>query len=423
MHKKAKKKMLRKEFNSKDKIWRIEAVIHDGNWYDKPKWKKVSRVEEKDLDKWIKENKDVLIKSDEGSYRVDYDEVVRWYDEQEIDIEESIIPNNFPPKLWTKQTETDIFLNAPRRRVGTVSFVIEQPGTLQKCVQILRGTAKIMPDKLGRYKAYGLSAIHMKNLLSKGLDEKEFNSLDLKTRAVLKLRELADLPDEWIEEAVDFYSNVFAPNALRSSMSTISIYLPDGHDIHAQTVIWVIRAIKKFNEEASVPFAGYLSSVLRHWPYNLPDEQLGKELSKFQRDRKRAIDMAIDKGHSNDNVPIEVIAEIMDMPLSQYISLTNEHETWLAEKNATTLKWQDSANEKKGSLLIGQNKRTKADKSAQANLSLAAVKAAVDSKRWESAYLIIDELDKNDISKDLGENLNKDFLIKFKKHLDEINKG
>lgn len=419
---KAKRKKLKKKFQSKDKIWRIEAVIHDGNWYDIKKWRRVARVKKEDLLKWIDENEDILIKSDLGSYRVGYDEIIKWYEQEDIDVEQSIIPNNFPPKLWGNTTETDVFLNAPRRRVGTVSFVAENRDLLQKCIKILKGTGKIMPDIDGRYKAHGLSAIYMRNLLSKGLTKRELESLDIKTRAVLMQRELADLPEKWLEEAIDFYANTFAPQALRSSMSTISIYLADGHDIHSQTIIWIITAMKKFNEDASVPFSGYLSAVLRHWPYNLPDEHLGKELSRFQRERKRAIDLAEAQGHERNNVPISVIAEIMDMPMKHYIILNSEHENWLAERNATTLTWQDSANEKKGKL-VGIRRPTKADKRKLFKLSIATVKTAVDTEEWDLAYDVISQIDANNIDEDIGERLSESFLAKFEEYLGDFRKA
>ena len=414
------KKKIREHFNSQSDEWRIEAVIHDGNWYDFKKWRKVAKVKKDVLEKWIDENKDILIISELGSYRVGYDEIIKWYNENDIDLETSIVPNNFPPKLWDKTTETDVFLSAPRRRVGTVSFIAETKEILDKCENILKGTAKIMPDDGGRYKAHGLSAVHIKNLLSKGLTEKEFDSLQIKTRAMIMQRELIDLPPLWLDEALDFYVNTFAPSALRSSMSTISIYLPDRHDIHSQTMIWVISAMKKFNENASVPFSGYLSNVLRHWPYDLPDEHLGKELSKFQRDRKKAIEQAEREGLSIDgNVPIEVIAEIMGITLEDYIELNIEHENWLAEKNATTLTWEDSANEKKGTR-VGETESIKNDAQKLSRMSIATVKAAVDTEDWDSAYKLISQIDSNEIDDEIGGKLSGDFVKQFAAYLKEL---
>lgn len=411
------RKKTRDMFNSKSETWRIEAVIHDGNWYDFEKWKRVSKASKESLEKWIEENEDILIKSDLGSYRVGYDEIIRWYEKENLDLKESVVPNNFPPKLWGKSTETDVFLSAPRRRVGTVSFEVYDKELLDKCAKILKGTAKIMPDKNGRYKAHGLSSVHIRNLLSKGLSQKEFDSLEIKTRAVIMQRELTDLPIEWLEDALDFYTNNFAPSILRSSMSTISIYLPDKYDIHSQTIIWVITAIKKFNEQESVPFSGYLSNVLRHWPYDLPDEHLGKELSKFQRDRKKAIDEAEEEGLSiNGQVPVEILAELMGITIEEYTALESEHENWKSTKNATTLTWDDSANEKKGSL-VGDELAVETNAIQSSKMSISAVKAAVDTEKWESAYELISQIDSNEIDSDIASKLDKKFLVKFAEYL------
>lgn len=416
MDKLEKRKRLRRQFNAQDDIWKIEAVIHDGNWYDLEKWAKVAKVDEKTLLAWIEDNKDILIESGLGSYRVGYDEIIIWYEQEDIDVEESIVPSNFPPKLWGGTTETDVFFNAPRRRVGTVSFKVDNNEILDRCVEILKGVGKVMSDEGGRHRAYGLSAIHMKNLLSKGLTESEFESLDVKTRAILLQRELIDLPPEWLSEAITFYTNTFAPSILKSAMSTISIYLPNKEDIHSQVVVWVLTAMKKFDEKASVPFSGYLSSVLRHWPYDLPNEFLGKDLAKFQRERKKAIELAKEEGYRGGNISIETLAETMDIPKDEYIELNSEHENWLAEKNATTLTWEDSANEKKGELL-GSEAAVKVDIEKMATISLAAVRAGIETKDWGSMTAVISQIDKSDIDKNINEKLSSEFLASFAKIL------
>lgn len=416
MDKLEQRKRIRKQFNAQDDIWKIEAVIHDGNWYDPEKWAKVAKVDKKTLLAWIEDNKDILIESGLGSYRVGYDEIIRWYEQEDIDVEESIVPSNFPPKMWGGTTETDVFSNAPRRRVGTISFKVDNDEILDRCVEILKGVGKVMPDEGGRYRAYGLSAIHMKNLLSKGLTESEFESLDVKTRAILLQRELVDLPPEWLSEAITFYANTFAPSILKSAMPTISIYLPNKEDIHSQIVIWVITAMKKFDENASVPFSGYLSSVLRHWPYDLPNEFLGKDLAKFQRERKKVIELIKEEGYKGDNISIETLAEKMDISKDEYIELNSEHENWLAEKNATTLTWEDSVNEKKGELL-GSEAAVKVDVEKMATISLAAVRAGIETKDWDSMITVISQIDKSDIDKDINEKFSSEFLASFAKNL------
>ena len=413
-------RQLRKEFNARSPKWRIESVIHDGSWYDIPKWAKVAKVDEDDIREWIKNNGNNLIKSRLNSYRTKYEDIINWYEKEGIDIEQSIVPSNFPPKVWTGKTETEIFIEAPRRRVGTVNFEVETEDILEKVSTILRGVGRVSPEGGSRYRAYGLSAIHMRNLLSKGLTFEEFKSLDLRIRSILLQRELVDLPDEWLKEALPFYSKIFAPGILRPSMSTIEIYLPDRADRQSQIMIWIILAIKKFNEEASVPFSGYLSNVLRYWPYDLPDEFLGKELAKFQREKKKAIESILPENGEKGKIPVEELAELMEISLEEFLSLNEEHENWLAELNATTLTWEDSANEKKGELL-GTSEQLKPNIELMSRISMAVVKSAVDTKEWNSAYLIIKHLDTPEIDEELKTKLSSEFISKFAEHLNNKN--
>ena len=64
-----------KEFYNKPKDYRIELVIHDGNWYTKEKWAKIARVSVSDIEKYI-DSVDYLIKAND-SYRCNYDEIIR----------------------------------------------------------------------------------------------------------------------------------------------------------------------------------------------------------------------------------------------------------------------------------------------------------------------------------------------------------
>ena len=114
---KVNKKVSRKEWKQRPEIFRIEAVIHDGQWYNFDKWKRVALIkDEKVLLDWINKHKNILIKN-KDSYRVDYNEVKKWYKENNIPLEEPIIPNNFAPRLWDNNTEAEAYINAPRRLI------------------------------------------------------------------------------------------------------------------------------------------------------------------------------------------------------------------------------------------------------------------------------------------------------------------
>lgn len=385
------------EFKSRPPEWRIEAVIHDGSWYDVPKWARVAKVTQDDLNQWILKNKRKvhLIQSDEGeSYRVSHDEVLKWYKmNPDISIKDKIIPKNYPPRLWDNRTEVEAFLEVPRRKTATLTFTIENNELLKKVIVSLAGIARVRYDKSGKYRAYGLSDEYMRQVLLKNLTKSEFDSLEIKRRKGMLHRELTDFSSKFIEEALTFYLP-FSRNILKRHMSTLKIYLPDEKDIDSQIIAWVVSAMRKFDETKPIPFSGYLSTVLRFWPYDLPDEFLGKELSNFQRQRTKAIQSLTQEKSSASVFSNQEIADEMGIDIKDFVRLNNEHSTWLAERSATTLNWSDSSNEKSGQL-IGYSSATEQNIKLAHNISVATINATLKTSRFDDGCAILTSIDRN----------------------------
>ena len=78
--------------------------------------------------------------------------------------------------------------------------------------------------------------------------------------------------------------------------------------------------------------------------------------------------------------------------------------------------WEDSSNEKKGEM-VGVEERTEDDIKKLSKISIATVKAAVDSEDWDSAYRVISSIDQDDFNEHLREELSDKFLVEFKRHL------
>ena len=106
-------KELVRAFNEQPVFFRIEAVIHDGQWYDKAKWAKVAKVDISDVEAYISCNKKLIER--DGSYRVNYDDIVSWYDSHKLDVSKPLVPNNFIPKIWGGKTEIQHFIDTPKR--------------------------------------------------------------------------------------------------------------------------------------------------------------------------------------------------------------------------------------------------------------------------------------------------------------------
>ena len=378
-----------KEYPLREPIWRIEAVIHDGSWYDVKKWARVAKVQPEDIESWIRDNRQEvgLIKLEE-SYRVNYDEIIRWYSKQtDIDITDKIIPKNYPPRLWGGKTEVETFIAAKRRTTSTLTFTTDDEKMVQTCTRALAGIAKVSYEDVNTYKAYGLSDTYMEKALEKVLTTKEIKSLNIKKRKGLKHRELSDFSPEFIEQALLFYID-FASSILRSKESTLKIYLPDKGAIRSQIIEWIIKAMRKFDETQPVPFSGYLNSVLRFWPYDLPDNYLGKELSSFQRNKKKAIDRIHKRENNNRQLSSAEIVEEMKIDFNDYVRLSGEHETWLAERNASELNWTDSANEKAGTM-VGVSKRPRRDVPLASKISSAILDTILITADLDSGMYLI----------------------------------
>lgn len=339
------------DFMNQSEAWRISAVIHDGSWYTLKKWAKFAKVKKQVLNDWLKNNKDKvnLINIDE-SYRVDYEEILKWYKNQpNITIHDRIVPNNFPPKIWDNQTEVEALINTPRRKVTEVTITPDSRKLLDKCRNVLKGTAIVRFYRNGTYRACGLSPNFIEQTLRHGLTQKEFSIVNPGRKTIMRYRELSDFSPEFLNNILKFYIP-FARTMLRSRMSTLKIYLPTKNDIDMQIAMWVMVALRKFDETQPVPFSGYLNRVLAFWPYDLPDEALGKELSGFQRNRQKVINKLV-RNNNDMVIPDDMIIKEMNIDKEKYLQLSKEYHSWLAEHNASQITWDNSSNEKEGARL------------------------------------------------------------------------
>lgn len=200
-------------------------------------------------------------------------------------------------------------------------------------------------------------------------------------------------------------------------MDTISIFLPDPIDRESQIIMWVIEAIRKFDESASVPFSGYLNSVLGKWPYDVPAKTLGRELCDFQRNRSKAISDL--KKQGEEYISTAQLAEKMGLDKKIFDSYEAKHKTWLSTKNATSLIWEENGEEKSSSLsLLNGGHDTTCDIGLANQLSMAIIQTALDTGDFDNAFLIIDQMDDNNIDDGIINNLSPQFVSTLGKHMD-----
>ena len=153
------------------------------------------------------------------------------------------------------------------------------------------------------------------------------------SRQISRRREMIDFDPKFAFSLVNFYKEL-GKSFVKTSEKTISIYISSPEEQDAQVLMWVLEAIEKFDESASVPFPGYPDNVLKRWPYNLPSYFLGKELSQFQKDRAKAIDELKDEFGAEQVFSYEDIADKMGISQDYFYDLEEKHKAWIGTKNA-----------------------------------------------------------------------------------------
>lgn len=403
-------------------LFRIEAVISDGMWYSLSKWQEIAGVEEEELTEYVeKALKDgTIAQSPTGSrsYRMPAQSIIQWYKKQNINMNDcQLLDFSFPPRIWNGYTEPEGFLSAPVREIGVVSFVVDEH-TAQEVRKSLKGIARVRESEPGKYKAYGLNATYIKEKVIEAVEANcgmKAENTKVYSRQISKRREMIDFNDKFASKLVEFYKEL-GKSFVKSSEKTISIFISSPEEQDAQILMWVLEAIEKFDESASVPFPGYLDNVLKRWPYNLPNQFLGKELSQFQKDRARAIE-TLKEEYGHDLVfSYEDIAKEMGVDCNYFYDLEEKHKAWIGTKNAEPLMWEDRGEEKTDSeteSIMEPTVRGSSDRELSHKISLSAIECALETGRFDDCVSITNQIDSGDTYTDNISLLSEEFIVKF----------
>jgi DNA-directed RNA polymerase specialized sigma subunit len=408
----------KEEFRKKPEEFRIGAIISDGMWLSLPKWRKLAKVSESEINDWVEKHlrDGSLIQSKTGakSYRFPLESIRKWYQSNNLDITSQLVDFIFPPRIWDEMTEVEGFEMAPLREIGIVSFICSS-SVAKETIESLRGIARVRETEPGKYKAYCLNATLVKEIIEekfKNYDKKEIGKIY--SRSIAKRREIVDFTPKFANGLVSFYKD-FGPSLVKREMETIKIFLPEPEDQISQITMWVLTAIEKFDESSSVPFSGYLNSVLKRWPYDLPYTHLGRDLSSFQRQRAKAINKLKKEFDDEDRVFTNAeIAQEMGMDRDEFNDLDEKHHAWMRARHATTLTWEENSDEKltEESLTGGIAKTGTAptDIELANKLSVAIIQTAIDSGLYADAYEIISQVDASDLDLTAIKKLSPEFI-------------
>ncbi len=405
-----------KQFKKYPITFRIEAVIHDGQWYTPEKWAKVAKCTLEDILNFIKETNYLIF--NKGSYRVNKEEIERWYSENKLDIMEPLVPNNFVPKIWDGRTETETFLSTPKYLVNVLLVYCKSSKDIDEIKKLLKGkTFFTQEENISTLRVYSISNEFVINYLKNNLDDSIFSNIGFRSRQSVLWRNITDFSEEFIVEFLDFYLD-YAKGLLKNHNKTIEIFIPNYQDRELKIQEWILRAAGKFDERQCVPFSGYLANVLQRWPYDLPNEELGLELAKFQRVRTKAINKIIQE-RENEDYTEEEISLMLPYTKDDYYRLLSEHERWNNLRTASSITWDEKGNEKSGKNIF-DNKESEKNKINIANkLSVALLNAAIETNDYKSLFKVIKNFKDDSMIPKID--LNEEFKNSLWKHYKEEN--
>lgn len=383
-------KKIKQEFLLRDKDFRINAVIHSGQWYTFDKWLKLSQVDREDLVKYLEETTVPIIHK-QDSYRVDSKEVFRWYSENSLDIEKAIVPNDFSPRVWGGKTEVDVLLETPQHISNILLVYCNDINILYKIKNILRGYAWcVYRENKKQLKIYTTSFKYIEQILTSQLTDREFNSLIIRYTMQRKWRSLSDFDEDFLGGFLMFYSN-FSKQCLKPHMETIKTYINSHEDIESQIREWIMIALNKFDEKETVPFSAYLNRYLQFRPYELGNELLGDDLANFQKEHSRAVkELASELNIDIKLVDENLVREKMGYSdKNEYFSLLERTIEFNSLKVARDINWEEKNNEKQGSSIFERKEKNEHDRRRQTEISKAIIKATIETERYEDLETLL----------------------------------
>lgn len=343
------KKNVTKKFSSFPPLFRIESVIHDGQWITVKKWAKQAKVSEEDIKDYIEKTPELIPlysldhkKNIITSFRLPGDKIQEWYDENHLNLTTEIVPGNFPVKLWYGKTEVEWFLDNPSIWMASVHVNFQHPeDVLDKVKRAVLGIGEVRSKGEGKFEIIGLSSELIKERLFQVLSaEDQANSF---TR--IKKGYMRRIVDNFPEDVMNCFYMFYIPyikSLISKSLSTIQTFLDSTDEIDAQICEWLHKGMERFNERRPVPFPAYLSNVMQYWPYSLADDYMGKDLAMFNFKKSKALKELEEntkgrelRGEEKEKELQKLMSDIYSK--EEYASLNNALKHWSGLRSAVDL--------------------------------------------------------------------------------------
>jgi len=275
--------------------------LSDGQWHPSYKlWKSISEhIKKNDLNTEVKYTKELMVEELDAlaatgmllaandSYRFVTKELDMWR------LFSITLNHNDPlttPRYFGNILEDDGWVYAPLRTCHLIHFKVAGKLTRQEVAEFVSVPVEFVTvNEDGLYKIYSENKVDTYDKIQTlKLQKPEALISGIRLEADLKRRNVKELPKRYYAELCAHYGE-FAKILLRSQMSSIVKHLPEKDDRDQQIFIWVIEAVKRYDDSTSIPFAAYLGSAIKKWVYDLNRKAYGRSIADTELKYNRAM--------------------------------------------------------------------------------------------------------------------------------------
>jgi DNA-directed RNA polymerase specialized sigma subunit len=244
------------------------------------------------------------------------------------------------PRYFGGILEDDGWQRAPLRECHLVHFKASRKLSkteLSKLVSEPMNMINLNED--GLYKIYSRDKETTYNRVKElKVEFPEYEISGIRLEANLRRRSLDELHQRYLSELCRHYGQ-FAKVLLRGQMSSIKKHLPEDDDAQQQIYLWVIEAVKRYDDSTSIPFAAYLGTSIKKWVYDLNRKSYGRSIADKELKHSRAINEF--RATEERNPTAEELARILNIPVDEVNREKEDINTVVNLRNQKAIEYDD----------------------------------------------------------------------------------
>lgn len=244
------------------------------------------------------------------------------------------------PRYFGGILEDDGWQRAPLRECHLVHFKASRKLSKAELSTLVSEPMNMINlNEDGLYKIYSRDKETTYNRVKElKLEFPEYEISGIRLEANLRRRSLDELHQRYLSELCRHYGQ-FAKVLLRGQMSSIKKHLPEDDDAQQQIYLWVIEAVKRYDDSTSIPFAAYLGTSIKKWVYDLNRKSYGRSIADKELKHSRAINEF--RATEERNPTAEELARILNIPVDEVNREKEDINTVVNLRNQKAIEYDD----------------------------------------------------------------------------------